>query len=70
MKHVLKVVGFPDLHPGKGYPIGSVTLTEKAIYPNLIGDDIGCGMSLIRTGLKEKRVNPEKLYKSIQSIDN
>ena len=44
-------VGFPDLHPGKGSPVGAAFLTEGVIYPHLIGGDIGCGMALFKTDL-------------------
>jgi len=43
--------GFPDLHPGKGSPIGGAFVTEGVIYPHLIGGDIGCGMALFKTDL-------------------
>src|SRR5262245_1592559 len=48
---VRRAVGFPDLHPGKGTPVGAVFVTEGVIYPHLIGGDIGCGMSLFATDL-------------------
>jgi release factor H-coupled RctB family protein len=44
-------VGFPDLHPGKGTPVGAAFVTEGRIYPHLIGGDIGCGMGLFKTDL-------------------
>jgi len=44
-------VGFPDLHPGKGTPVGAAFVTEGVIYPHLIGGDIGCGMALFQTDL-------------------
>jgi release factor H-coupled RctB family protein len=44
-------VGFPDLHPGKGTPVGAAFVTEGMIYPQLIGGDIGCGMALFATDL-------------------
>ncbi len=44
-------VGFPDLHPGKGTPVGAAFVTEDVIYPHLIGGDIGCGMALFATDL-------------------
>lgn len=37
-------VGFPDLHPGKGSPVGAAFVTEGVIYPHLIGGDIGCAL--------------------------
>ncbi|MEW6161260.1 MAG: RNA ligase RtcB family protein [Verrucomicrobiota bacterium] len=44
-------VGFPDLHPGKGTPVGAAFVTQGVIYPHLIGGDIGCGMALFATDL-------------------
>lgn len=44
-------VGFPDLHPGKGSPVGAAFVTDNVIYPHLIGGDIGCGMALFKTDL-------------------
>ena len=38
----------PDIHPGKVGPIGlSMTITEKVI-PQLLGVDIGCGMTCVK----------------------
>ncbi|MBI4326282.1 MAG: RNA ligase RtcB family protein [Chloroflexi bacterium] len=48
---VRHAVGFPDLHPGKGTPVGAAFATEGVIYPHLIGGDIGCGMALFKTDL-------------------
>ena len=40
----------PDCHAGKGCVIGfTMTITDK-IVPNLIGVDIGCGMSYVNLG--------------------
>ena len=47
-------VGFPDLHPGKGSPVGAAFVTEGVIYPHLIGGDIGCGMALFQTDLTRR----------------
>jgi release factor H-coupled RctB family protein len=48
---VQRAVGFPDLHPGKGSPVGAAFVAENVIYPHLIGGDIGCGMALFQTDL-------------------
>src|SRR5436190_23354535 len=48
---VCHAVGFPDLHPGKGSPVGAAFVTEGVIYPHLIGGDIGCGMAVFKTDL-------------------
>ena len=49
-------VGFPDLHPGKGAPVGAAFVTNGVIYPHLIGGDIGCGMALFRTDLVQRHI--------------
>jgi release factor H-coupled RctB family protein len=51
---VRRAVGFPDLHPGKGSPVGAAFVTEGVIYPHLIGGDIGCGMALLKTDLVQR----------------
>jgi release factor H-coupled RctB family protein len=48
--------GFPDLHPGKGSPVGAAFVTEGFIYPYLIGGDIGCGMALFKTDLVQRDI--------------
>lgn len=47
-------VGFPDLHPGRGTPVGAAFVTEGVIYPQVIGGDIGCGMALFGTNLLQR----------------
>ena len=46
---VVKAVGLPDLHPGR-IPVGTAVLSRGILYPHLLGNDIGCGMSLFDTG--------------------
>lgn len=58
LKGVADIVGMPDLHPGKT-PVGVTVKTENVIYPHIIGNDIGCGMSLINTNIKTKKFNAE-----------
>ncbi|TVQ81898.1 MAG: RNA ligase RtcB family protein [Micavibrio sp.] len=53
-------VGMPDLHGGKGYPVGAAFLSEGWIYPALVGNDIGCGMGLWRTTLKASKIKLDK----------
>jgi release factor H-coupled RctB family protein len=66
---VVKAVGLPDLHPGKT-PVGAVIITENMIYPHLIGNDIGCGMSLFRTEIERRKMKLERMIKRIESIDS
>lgn len=41
LPNIRLAVGMPDLHPGKGFPIGTAFASEGIIYPHLIGSDIG-----------------------------
>ncbi|MDR2940446.1 MAG: RNA ligase RtcB family protein [Clostridiales bacterium] len=57
--HVVQAVGLPDLHPGKT-PVGVSVVCDNYIYPHLIGNDIGCGMSLFDSNIKLKKFNMDK----------
>ena len=60
---VVKAVGLPDLHPGR-IPVGTAVLSRGVLYPHLLGNDIGCGMSLFDTGVKKKKFKQEKWVSS------
>lgn len=45
-----KVKIMADCHAGKGCVVGLTTTTSNIIIPNLIGVDIGCGMSFVNLG--------------------
>ena len=60
LEGVHRAIGFPDLHPGKGSPVGAAFVTDGMIYPHLIGGDIGCGMALFTTGLIRKNAKLDK----------
>ena len=66
MRHV---AGMPDLHAGRGYPIGAAFFSLGRFYPALIGNDIGCGMALWQTDLPAHKAKPAKLTKQLGSID-
>src|SRR5213594_662751 len=57
---VQRAVGFPDLHPGRGAPVGAAFVTDGLIYPHLIGGDIGCGMALFRTDLLRRDARQDR----------
>lgn len=64
-----RVAGMPDLHPGRGYPVGAAFFSLGRLYPALIGGDIGCGMALWSTNLESRKVAPDKLDKRLRNID-
>jgi release factor H-coupled RctB family protein len=66
---MLKVAGFPDLHPGKGGPVGAAVLSEGVFYPYLVGSDVGCGMALFATDLTAVKAKPEKWAKKLSGLE-
>jgi release factor H-coupled RctB family protein len=62
---IVQGAAFPDLHPGRGVPVGAAFLAENIIYPALIGNDIGCGMTLFSTGIKEHKFKKDKLFRRL-----
>lgn len=64
-----RVAGMPDLHPGRGYPVGAAFFSTECFYPALVGNDIGCGMGLWQTSLPAKSLNIDKLEKRAGNID-
>ena len=63
-------VGLPDLHPGKGSPIGAAFAVEGWIYPALVGADIGCGIGLWRTELSARKLKREAWADRLRNLDN
>lgn len=55
----------PDVHGGKGMPIGGVLATKGVVIPNAVGVDIGCGMCAVKTSLKVAYIPSEVLRKQI-----
>jgi release factor H-coupled RctB family protein len=53
-------VGLPDLHPGKGGPVGAAFLNSSRVYPALVGNDIGCGMGAWLTDVKAKKLKIDR----------
>ncbi|WP_307826117.1 RNA ligase RtcB family protein [Micromonospora humida] len=63
MRHV---AAMPDLHPGKGAPIGAA-MASTVLYPHLVGSDIGCGIAVFPIGLK--RAVPERIAARFPDLD-
>ncbi|MCP5213352.1 MAG: RNA ligase RtcB family protein [Hahellaceae bacterium] len=66
MKGMTRVVGLPDLHPGRGYPIGMACLSDR-VYPALVGSDIGCGIGLWQTDVPVRKAKLDKWEKRLRT---
>lgn len=62
---ILRGAAMPDLHPGRGIPVGAAFLSSKLIYPVLIGSDIGCGMRFCKTDLPEYKFKCDALIRKL-----
>ena len=45
-------------------------LTEKVIYPYLVGGDIGCGMGVWQTNIKSNKIRRDKWVKKLVDLDS
>ncbi|MFJ6325844.1 MULTISPECIES: RNA ligase RtcB family protein [unclassified Rhizobium] len=66
---MLSVAGFPDLHPGKYGPVGMAALASR-LYPQLIGNDIGCGMALFELDLTQRKFKLDKAADMLRGLEN
>lgn len=51
LEGMVSCTGMPDLHVGQKYPIGTACVSTK-LHPELVGSDIGCGVSLYDTDIQ------------------
>ncbi|WP_329101648.1 RNA ligase RtcB family protein [Micromonospora sp. NBC_01699] len=63
---MIHVAAMPDLHPGKGAPIGAA-MASTVLYPFLVGSDIGCGIAVFPIRLK--RPVPARLAARFPDLD-
>jgi release factor H-coupled RctB family protein len=63
-------VGLPDLHPGKGSPIGAAFAVEGYLYPALVGSDIGCGIGLWKTGLGAGKLKRDAWADRLRNLES
>lgn len=63
---MVHVAAMPDLHPGKGAPIGAA-MSSRVLYPFLVGSDIGCGIAVFP--IRIKRPVAEKLAARFPDLD-
>ena len=53
-------VGFPNLQAGGGTPVGITLVSRGVLHPHLLGQDVGCGITLFGTDLlrSDARLEP------------
>lgn len=66
---IVRAVGLPDLHPGRGTPIGAAFFARDVVYPHLVGSDIGCGMSLVQTDVRADAAKRDRWAKRLRGLE-
>lgn len=69
LEGIERVVGLPDLHAGRGIAVGAAFWSRTHVYPHLVGNDIGCGMSLWRTNQSRRRFKPDAAEKRLTGLE-
>ncbi|KAG0441348.1 tRNA-splicing ligase RtcB [Dictyocoela muelleri] len=71
MEYCYESLGLPDLHPGYGFPIGSVSAFKGVVSPLGVGYDINCGVRALVSDCDKFSIDPkllaDKLNKTIPS---
>jgi release factor H-coupled RctB family protein len=67
LEGIVKAVGLPDLHAGKT-PVGASFVTKGIVYPHIIGNDIGCGMTLFSTGINKGKFKFDKVRGKLERL--
>ena len=62
-------VGLPDLHPGKGNPVGAAFVTRKTLHPTLIGNDIGYAMSFWQTDIQARKLKLDRCADRLTGLE-
>jgi len=62
--------GLPDLHPGKGHPIGAAFVSRAVVYPHLVGSDIGCGRGLWQLDVRAHKINSAQWERKLKGLDD
>ena len=56
-----KIRIMPDTHAGAGCTIGTTMTIQDKVVPNLVGVDIGCGMTVAKLNITAEEINFDKL---------
>ncbi|MEL7189416.1 MAG: RNA ligase RtcB family protein [Pseudomonadota bacterium] len=69
LEGIERAVGLPDLHAGRGIPIGAAFWSRTHAHPHLIGNDIGCGMALWHTDINAAKFKLDRAVKKLTGLD-
>jgi RNA-splicing ligase RtcB len=58
----------PDAHKGNGCCVGLTSLVKDSLVPNLVGGDIGCGITCLPINIEIKEKKYEKIDNMIKNL--
>lgn len=58
----------PDMHMGFGMPIGGVAALDGAVGPNLVGKDIGCGVSCAKLNIPHESLDTHHIVNILRGL--
>jgi len=61
----MRAVGMPDLHPGRGIPVGAAFAFRGVLYPALVGGDAGCGVRFVH--VRRPRYTGDALLRRVEA---
>ncbi len=70
LESMKRCVGLPDLHPGRGTPVGAAFYTDTMIYPFIVGNDVGCGIGLWQTTLQKNKIKRDKWVRKLTHLNS
>jgi release factor H-coupled RctB family protein len=59
----VRAAAMPDLHPGRGIPVGAAYAFVDCMHPALVGNDAGCGATVITT--RVSRVSVDRVLRRL-----
>jgi len=69
LKDTFRVALMPDAHVGPIVPNGCVLATQRLIYPDAIGRDIGCGVSAVRFDMQCDTIPQSSLISILNDLE-
>src|SRR3989454_10582886 len=66
---MVRAVGMPDLHTGRGSPVGAAFVSKGRFYPHLVGNDIGCGMGHWQTDIEKRKAKRDKMVSRLKGLE-
>jgi len=62
----VRAAAMPDLHAGRGIPVGAAFAFAERVLPELVGGDAGCGARLMVTTIDRARAPSDRIERRVE----